>query len=201
MAPRGLEAKWFWLRAWMQRRDKQVILIQCNTFSELHRVPDTMVYNPHNNPRWWGGGRPESALCKFEPEVGPLPSHACGSNCRLDKGEAEDRRGSRASNRPLSGIRPGPKRITTRGCPVTALPHFFTLKPGPQSLPPGTAAVPAAHPLGCPHAQSQGGCSHLPGSGRSGTHPSPENGLDFKFPVPFHFTEGSIRPQRMNRLS
>lgn len=92
--------------AWMQRRDKQVILIQCNTFSELHRVPDTMVYN-HNNPRWWGGGLSESALRKFEPRGGAAAQPACGSNCRLDKGEA------RGSQR-VPGFQTGPCRDQTR---------------------------------------------------------------------------------------
>lgn len=81
-------------------------------------------------------------------------------------------------------------------------PIFFTLKPGPQSLPPGAAVELAARPPRVPpRTVSEKAAPHLPGSGRSGT-PSPrENGLDFKFPVPFHFTEGNIEPQRINRLS
>lgn len=91
--------------AWMQRRDKQVILIQCNTFSELHRVPDTMVYN-HNNPRWWGGWVVRVCTLQIRaPRWGRCPARLW---VQLPA-KLEDRRGSRASKLwPLSGSDPGP---------------------------------------------------------------------------------------------
>ena len=50
MAPRRLAARRLLPPGTlMQQRDKQVILIQCNTFRELHRVPAGLFMN-HNNP-------------------------------------------------------------------------------------------------------------------------------------------------------
>lgn len=80
--------------AWMQQRDKQVILIQCNTFSEPHRVPDTMVYESQQPTAGRGVGGGGGMGCQSlhfansSPEVWPLPGPSCGSTCRLDKGEA-----------------------------------------------------------------------------------------------------------------
>ncbi|XP_043768524.1 translation initiation factor IF-2-like [Cervus elaphus] len=59
-------------------------------------------------------------------------------------------------------------------------------------------------PSGAPTGSLRGGSSPPPWVWEVWDLPSPnpENGLagDFKFPVPFHFTEGNIEPQRMNPL-